>query len=334
MSESLKSLFSEYYSNLVGKNISISSLERVFGGASRETYKILVSDASGNQEKLVLRLSQDSSLIETEQKTEYLAYTAFQNSNVPVPELIDMNEGAEILGKPFMLMKELEGQAANPFSPNIYAPYEKELGKQFWFILGQIASKKIDDKIFKKLSLDTQEPHWKIELDKWVKVINEDSIGMEPVLEAGIRYLYENSPKLNYGTCLVHGDYRSGNFLYLKDKITGILDWEMAHIGDPLEDLAWALSPIWSWQDKLKPAYLISREEAVKIWQDSSKISADQKYLDWWELFAAIKGMAIWTSAGHEFKTGTNIDPINLFSAWIPGDIHLEIILDFLEAKL
>ena len=88
MSESLKSLFSEYYSNLVGKNISISSLERVFGGASRETYKILVSDASGNQEKLVLRLSQDSSLIETEQKTEYLAYTAFQNSNVPVPELI------------------------------------------------------------------------------------------------------------------------------------------------------------------------------------------------------------------------------------------------------
>ena len=52
------------------------------------------------------------------------------------------------------------------------------------------------------------------------------------------------------------------------------------------------------------------------------------------ELFAAIKGMAIWTSAGHEFKTGTNIDPINLFSAWIPGDIHLEIILDFLEAKI
>ena len=126
-----------------------------------------------------------------------------------------MNEGAEILGKPFMLMKELEGQAAIHFLP-IFMLHMKKSSKQFWFILGQIASKKIDDKIFKKLSLDTQEPYWKIELDKWVKVINEDSIGMEPVLEAGIRYLYENSPKLNYGTCLVHGDYRSGNFLYLK----------------------------------------------------------------------------------------------------------------------
>ena len=37
-----------------------------------------------------------------------------------------------------------------------------------------------------------------------------------------------------------------------------------------------------------------------------------------------IKGMAIWISAGNEFKSGKNIDPINLFSAWIPGDIHLE----------
>ena len=108
----------------------------------------------------------------------------------------------------------------------------------------------------------------------------------------------------------------------------------MAHIGNPLEDLAWALSPIWSWQDKQRPAYLISREEALTIWEESSKIQIDQDQLDWWEIFAAVKGMAIWISAGHEFKTGTNIDPINLFSAWIPGDIHLEVILDFLEAKL
>ena len=44
--------------------------------------------------------------------------------------------------------------------------------------------------------------------------------------------------------------------------------------------------------------------------------------------------MAIWISAGNEFKSGTNIDPINLFSAWIPGDIHLEIILDTLEKNI
>ena len=63
-------------------------------------------------------------------------------------------------------------------------------------------------------------------------------------------------------------------------------------------------------------------------------ISIDKDDLNWWELFAAVKGMAIWISAGNEFKSGTNIDPINLFSAWIPGDIHLEIILDTLEKNI
>ena len=80
----------------------------------------------------------------------------------------------------------------------------------------------------------------KQELDKWVKVIRDDSISIEPILEAGIRYLYRNPPEENAHQCLVHGDYRSGNFLYLENKVTGILDWEMAHIGNPLEDLAWA----------------------------------------------------------------------------------------------
>ena len=108
----------------------------------------------------------------------------------------------------------------------------------------------------------------------------------------------------------------------------------MAHIGDPLEDLAWALSPIWSWQDQGKPAYMIARQEALSIWEKVSGLTIDENDLKWWELFACVKGMAIWISAGNEFKTGKNVDPINLFSPWIPGDIHLEIILDILEGDL
>ena len=79
---------------------------------------------------------------------------------------------------------------------------------------------------------------------------------------------------------------------------------------------------------------MIPRDEALDVWENSSAHKVDKKDLEWWELFAAIKGMAIWISAGNEFKSGKNIDPINLFSAWIPGDIHLEIILNTLESKI
>ena len=54
---------------------------------------------------------------------------------------------------------------------------------------------------------------------------------------------------------VVHGDYRTGNFLHDGDGvIRGILDWEMAHLGDPLEDLAWALDPLWSRTIRRGPA--------------------------------------------------------------------------------
>jgi len=133
---------------------------------------------------------------------------------------------------------------------------------------------------------------------------------------------------------IVHGDYRNGNFLFEGKHVTGILDWEMAHIGDPLEDLGWALSEIWCWEKKETPAYLIPRKEALGIWTQESQIEIDEDSLLWWELFACVKGLAIWISAGHEFSTGKNSDPVNLFSAWFPGDIHTEIILNKLENLL
>tara|TARA_Y100000748_G_scaffold255056_1_gene221145 strand:- start:1769 stop:2782 length:1014 start_codon:yes stop_codon:yes gene_type:complete len=330
----LSNKFISYYSSLVDKEISLLSFERIFGGASRETYKIRIKDQFNNEEKLILRRTQESSLIETSQSTEYLAYSAYQDTSVPVPLMIDINEDQEILGAPFMLMQQLDGVAASPFTPNVYSPHEQKLGEQFWSILGEIAKKDIADDFINQFDNTETNPCWKKELDKWVGVIREDSISVEPILEAGIRKLYGNAPKESKKKSLVHGDYRNGNFLFLEDRITGILDWEMAHIGEPLEDLAWALSPIWSWQDKEKPAYLIARQEALSIWEKASGLAIDENDLKWWELFACVKGMAIWISAGNEFKTGKNIDPINLFSPWIPGDIHLEIILNILDEDL
>ena len=330
----LSSQFISYYSKFTNKKLSLLSFERIFGGASRETFRILVKDETGSEEKLILRRTQESSLIETSQSTEYLAYSAYQGTSVPVPAMIDINEDEEALGAPFMLMQQLDGVAASPFTPDAYSPHEEELGQQFWSILGEIAKKDITDDFINQFDNATEDPCWKKELDKWVTVIKEDSISIEPILEAGIRKLYKKPPKEPSKKSLVHGDYRNGNFLFNENKITGILDWEMAHIGDPLEDLGWALSPIWSWQDPSKPAYLIDRQASLSVWESSSGLAIDKNDLKWWELFACVKGMAIWISAGNEFKTGKNVDPINLFSPWIPGDIHLEIILNILEGDL
>ena len=333
--EDLADKFAVYFTGLRKQPFGCKSIQRIFGGASRETYRIILEEDDGGEVNLILRMIQESSLIDTKQEVEYEAYSLFQNTNVPVPELIKMEQSSKYLGKPFIIMSEIEGQAASPFDKESYKPYQEEIGVQFWTILANITNfdiSKINSD--SHISMIQEDQNWKQQLDYWVKVIREDSIGVEPILEMAIRYLYKNNPKDSYQLVLVHGDFRSGNFLFKENIITGILDWEMAHLGDPLEDLAWALSSIWCWEEKNRPAYLLERNSALDIWEDATGLTIDQDSLFWWELFSCVKGLAIWISAGHEFQSGRNIDPINLFSAWMPGDIHSQAILDLMETRV
>ena len=82
------------------------------------------------------------------------------------------------------------------------------------------------------------------QLEYWAKVIVDDELHPNPVAHAAIRWLRRNSPPPAQKLSLVHGDYRMGNFLYSPGgDLIAVLDWEMAHVGDPLEDLAWSMDP-------------------------------------------------------------------------------------------
>lgn len=86
------------------------------------------------------------------------------------------------------------------------------------------------------------------ELDYWASVIEADALHPQPIAEAARRWLERHLPPPGPRLALVHGDYRTGNLLYDGEgRIRGVLDWEMAHLGDPLEDLAWSLDPLWGW---------------------------------------------------------------------------------------
>ncbi len=111
------------------------------------------------------------------------------------------------------------------------------------------------------------------ELARWEKVIDEDEREPQPIARAAIRWLKRNPPPPAQKISVVHGDYRTGNFLYdANGDIRAILDWEMAHLGDPLEDLGWALDPLWAHGDPSRPAGTIARAEAIAIWEKDERV--------------------------------------------------------------
>jgi len=92
----------------------------------------------------------------------------------------------------------------------------------------------------------------------------------------------------------------------------------MAHLGDPLEDLAWSINRIWCWARDGRVGGLTSKENAIRLWETASGLRADPEALRWWELFSSVKGLAIWISGGHEYQEGSNKDPVLAFSSiWL-----------------
>jgi len=170
------------------------------------------------------------------------------------------------------------------------------------------------------------------ELDYWANVIRTDALQPQPVAEATIRWLERHLPEPSARVCLVHGDYRSGNFLYNEaGEIPALLDWEMAHIGDPMEDLAWSLDPLWGWPEKHLAGGLLPREDAVALWERSSGITLDRTAFRWWQVFASLKGLAIWISSSEDFAHGQSKDPILAMAGWLMTDRQNRILVDRLR---
>lgn len=304
-------------------DVIVSALERISGGASRETYRFRLTWREGGQphdRKLILRRDPPVSLIDTERRVEFEAYRAFAGSAVPVPRMLWLEEANLALDHPFFIAEEIAGFQAAPqmLFAGGYDAVLPRIAEAKWTILGEIS--RADpialglDKVMPVPALDVC---WRRELDHWTAILDKDEAEPLPIARAAIRWLRANPPPPAQKLSVVHGDYRTGNFLYDPDgAIQGILDWEMAHLGDPLEDLGWGFNPVWQFGRAGLEGGLIPRAEAIAIWERASGLTADPAALHWWTLFNCVKGQAIWVGSARAFIDGGNREPIMIYPAW------------------
>ena len=305
------------------RDVAITDVARITGGASRQTYRFTLSwteaDGVARRRGLILRRDPADSLIDTERRVEFEAYRAFHGTGVPVPEMLWLEEGGEALGSPFFVAEEIAGFQAGP-GVLWSAPYLEThaiLGARKWEILGQIARADPAERgLTAVLPSVKADDCWRRELDHWEEVLDADESEPLPIIRAAIRHLRAAPPPPPQKVGVVHGDYRTGNFLYDdQGGVHGILDWEMCHLGDPLEDLGWSFNPVWYFGRGM-PGGLLPRETAIAVWEQASGLQADPEALKWWELFACVKGQAIWVSSARAWLDGANRDPILVYPAW------------------
>ncbi|MFP3943626.1 MAG: phosphotransferase family protein [Alphaproteobacteria bacterium] len=318
------------------EDLRVDDLTRFHGGASRETYRFVLHWREGGEARrrtLILRRDPEASLIDTDRRIEFAAYRTFHGTDVPVPEALWLEMGDGALGSPFFIMSEVpEGAAASPFNDNPYGEHREKVGEAFWRILGRVHAREAEAAPLAQVA-DHPDPAqcWRRELDHWEAELDRDELEPQPIVRAAIRRLRRVPPPPPERLRIVHGDFRTGNVLTDEaGGITAVLDWEMAHLGDPHEDLAWAMDPLWAHNDPARPGGMIETERALTIWETASGLKVNREALAWWRLFASVKGMVIWISSAKEFVSGANTDPILAFSARYCGGRQNQILLDLM----
>jgi len=313
--------------------IEINSVRPIVGGASRQTFSIQLNVQTKDTQisrQVILRREFESGIIDTKTRTEWEAYRAFLNTEVPVPELIWLEEDPKWMGNPFLVMEEIAG-CQDSFLLFLGAPYDavrEKIGERFCEIMGTIPkTDPVSVGLEGKLEKPAADECWKRELDYWEADIGKNQLEPHPVLRAAIRWLRRNPPPSAQKVVIVHGDMRAGNFLFNEaGEIKAMLDWEMMHMGDPLEDLAWALNRLWSWPEPDRLGLMLPRERAIQSWENVSGFTAEPDALFWWEVFSSVKGMTVWISMNKIYATGGNSDALIGFSGMWALDIQRRIL--------
>ncbi|MDW3213793.1 MAG: phosphotransferase family protein [Ilumatobacteraceae bacterium] len=109
-----------------------------------------------------------------------------------------------------------------------------------------------------------------------------------PTFELALRWLEERRPSGDR-ECIVHGDLRLGNVIVDHDGLAAVIDWELAHIGSPLQDLGWACVPAWRFGSPLPAAGVGTREQLLDAYNAEAGTSFTLDDLRWWEVFGILR---------------------------------------------
>ncbi len=314
-------------------DMAVTNLLRIPGGASRETWMFDAAWMENGQPcsgAFVLRKDPPASLVESERALEYAFYDAFRGTAVPVPKMRWLESDPAHLGSAFFIMDRIVGCDSNThriFEAD-YDGSRDAIARQFYEILAAIHDADWSTTgIPTVIDVPPPEDAWKRELGYWEGMIDRNEISPQPIARAAIRWLRANPPPPPARVGVVHGDYRVGNFLYTPEGITGIVDWEMAHLGDPLEDIAWSFMELWQFGDTGKKGGVIAADEAIGAYEAASGGTVDRDALHWWEVFSGVKGQGIWLTGAKSFQDGRSQELMHAFTSWGLINRQDEIIL-------
>lgn len=268
------------------KEPRVEGLARLSGGASRDTWSLDVVDAQGRRHPLILQ-RQRSLVVEAwlGSAVEARLLEAARKTGVPTAGVLAWSDASEELGLPYLLFERIEGETIPQriLRDERFASARGVLARQYGEALGRI--QQIDPA--KVPGLAFQDP-----LDHYEEVLDE--LGEpSPALAYGLRWLRRHRPPTG-DRVVVHGDYRNGNGIVAPERgLCAVIDWELSHLGDPLEDLGWFCIRAWRFGSPLPVGGFGRYDEIIAGYEATSGRKVDRDVLRWWQIMGTVRWAVI-----------------------------------------
>lgn len=292
------------------RRVTVENLERLSGGASRETWSFdttIETPAGEERIEAIFRADPGEGVASPGRTLEYHVIKAAWENGVRAPEPLWDGDDA-IFGVKFFVMKRVAGETIGSrlIRGAQYARAREVLPAHLAESVARVH--KIDVARYPMLlGLPAPAPGLspaETQMAEYESNFRTQSRDAHPVFELVFRWLRQRMPPPSDRPLLVHGDFRLGNVIFGEDGLHAVIDWELAHFGDPMEDLGWTMVRAWRFGGSQPVAGVGDRESFYAAYEKAGGMPVDPERVRFWEVFGNLKWGIITITQADRYLSG------------------------------
>jgi len=269
-------------SRWAGRPVTVAGLRRLTGGTSHDSWAFDADDGA-HPMPFILRRDFSSTCLDLPLDAEYALLTALHAAGYAVPRPCLMGAAGDGLGGAYMICERLaDGDVRKRMARG--RDEARDLGERL--VALQADLHRLDWRaLTRALPPLSQAQSASAMARRWADDALALGAGTDPLLAAAFDVLVAEAPE-TVPHCLVHGDFKANNLVSDGAARFAVIDWELAHIGDPLEDVAWTM--LWTTPDDIVGG-MLSPQDYLALYARASGNPVDPVRLAYWRLFVCAK---------------------------------------------